>query len=248
MEISLVLSGGGARGIFHLGVIKALIQKGFKIKAISGSSIGSVIASLIASGNEPEKIFELAKKPKFKEIFKFSYLKNGLFGGFYKFNENAEILKDFKIVDKIENMKMQIFITCLDLKTSKRVVFSSGDTLKICFGSCAIMPIFTPVIYNDFILSDGGFVNNFPISPLLELPYKIVGIDLHAQNESSEISLKKAIRASMSSQSEVLASKCDLLIATPKLNKFKIFSLKNFDEMYELGYQTALNLNFEKLL
>ena len=245
MKISLVLSGGGSRGAFHLGVICALQKRNIQIAAISGSSIGAIIGVIIANGIGAKDILNLAKTNEFRKIFKFNYFKNGIFGGFYKFDENAQILHSLIKHQNLQDLQIPVFITCFDYLSAKKVVFSSGNALKIALGSCAIPPIFAPVKYQNYLLCDGGIVDNFPISPLLNLNHKILGVDLHPQkiySHSPKIQLKRILRANLSPQAQYLSDKCDYLIFDERVDKFKIFSLKNFDEMFELGYENGLKI------
>lgn len=244
MKISLVLSGGGSRGAFHLGVIYALQKRNIQIAAISGSSIGAIIGVIIANGIGAKDILSLAKTSEFKKIFKFNYFRNGIFGGFYKFDEDAQILHSLIKHQNLQDLQIPVFVTCFDYLSAKKIIFSSGNALKIALGSCAIPPVFAPVKYQNYLLCDGGIVDNFPLSPLLNLNHKILGVDLHPQiySHSPKIQLKRILCANLSPQAQSLSDKCDYLICDERVDKFKIFSLKNFDEMFELGYENGLKI------
>lgn len=234
-----------ALGVLFIWALYALQKRNIQIAAISGSSIGAIIGVIIANGIVAKDILSLAKTNEFRKIFKFNYFKNGIFGGFYKFDEDAQILHSLIKCEKLENLQIPVFITCFDYLSAKKIVFSSGNALKIALGSCAIPPIFAPMKYQNYILCDGGIVDNFPISPLLSLNHKILGIDLHPQqiySHAPKIKLKRILCANLSPQAQYLSDKCDYLICDKRVDKFKIFSLRNFDEMFELGYENGLKI------
>lgn len=241
MRVALVLGGGAARGAFHLGVIARLEELGVEICAISGVSVGAIIASSVASGLRAREILEIIKTKEFKKAIKFNYFNKS----FFKIDKKAKIIKILAPISNLEDMKIPVFITCVDLLSGKRVVFSSGKTIDICLGSSALLPLFSAISYENFLLADGGFVDNFPISPLVGLNEKILGIDLYAMSnleKNTNWGLKRAMRMSLSSCSNSQSHLCDYLIAEPGVNKFKLFSFKELDECFKLGFETARGL------
>jgi len=95
LEVSLALSGGAARGSFHLGFIEALQENGVKIKAISGSSAGALVGSAISCGISPKDALEVFKSKEFKKIFKFTWFTKGLF----KIDLSAKVLDKLFLFD-----------------------------------------------------------------------------------------------------------------------------------------------------
>lgn len=241
MRVALVLGGGAARGAFHLGVIARLEELGVEICAISGVSIGAIVASSVASGLRAREILEIIKTKEFKKAIKFNYFNKS----FFKIDKKAKIIKILAPISNLEDMKIPIFITCVDLLSGKKVVFSSGKSIDICLGSSALVPLFPAVSYENFLLADGGFVDNFPIGPLVGLGEKILGIDLYAMSnleKNTNWGLKRAMRMSLSSCSNSQSHLCDHLIAEPRINKFKLFSFNEFDECFNLGFEAAIGL------
>lgn len=206
-KIGLVLSGGGAKGIAHIGVLKAIDSAGLKIDYVTGTSMGSIIGGLYAtgySGNQIEKITKklnwdelLSGKPIYKDV---SIDEKDEFGQY-----SAEIgIVDYKpqfatgLIDSQElwltlnemflpvyNIKdfskFNIPFKCIatDLSNGKPVVLSDGDIVKAVRSSMAIPSVFTAVEYDKTKLVDGGIVRNFPVKDIKEMGADIViGVNL----------------------------------------------------------------------
>ena len=165
LKISLALSGGAARGAFHLGVIAALERNNVEIAAVSGTSIGAVIAVSVGSRVSAFDMLRLFKSRAFRKVFQFNYFKKGIL----RINEKATILKEIAPIDRLEQMKIPTFVTCVDLPSGEIVRFNEGETIKLAIASSALIPIFRPIVYENYTLIDGGFMDNLPVEPLLGL-------------------------------------------------------------------------------
>lgn len=242
-EISLALSGGAARGAYHLGVLHFLDKQNIKVKAISATSIGSIIGASYAGGVTPKEQLEIFKSKEFKDIFSLN-----LFGGsFLKADYKAKIIERLLPVKNLEDLDIPLHVTAVDIQTGEENYFSSGNTQLICLASSALVPIFAPVEYDGNKLIDGGIVNHMPTEPLKQYPYKIVGVDLHPVypkniNNSIFSNFKRAIFIRAYKRSAAFENLCDIYISSPKLENYSIFSLKHLDEMFKLGYEDAAGL------
>ncbi len=242
MKISLALSGGAARGAFHLGVLQALEENGMEIVAISGSSIGAIIGTSYAAGVSPKEQLEIFQSKAFKKAFKFNSLKSGLL----RIDSQKEILKELVPIRNIQDTAIKLHVTTIDLYSGEIVRFSEGDAITLCLGSSAVVPLFKPIVYNGYELVDGGIMDNLPATPLLQYGFPIFGVDLHPQQAGFKNSLSGIIkrtifllwRASVQNQIEL----CDLYITHHDLSKQSLFRLKNLQEMFDLGYETTLEL------
>ncbi len=166
--VSLVLSGGGARGYAHIGVIDVLKKRGYKIKSISGTSMGAVIGGLEACGKLNEyrqwiatkTLFDVAKMIDFN--FK-SGLSKGLIKGEAMFSYIKELLGDIKI----EELPIKFTAVAVNLTRQKEVWYQSGDLYHAIRASSAIPGIFVPVVKDNELIVDGGVLNNVPIAPTM---------------------------------------------------------------------------------
>ncbi|RLD54901.1 MAG: hypothetical protein DRJ01_17410, partial [Bacteroidetes bacterium] len=142
-NVALVLSGGGARGIAHIGVIEELEKQGFEIKSISGTSMGALVGGVYAVGKMQEYknwIYTLDKFDVFK-LVDFNVGIQGLIKGDRVFNKMKEFISDRNIED------LEIFYTAVaaDIINNKEVVFTEGSVYNAVRASVAIPTVFTPV-------------------------------------------------------------------------------------------------------
>ena len=239
MKVSLALSGGAARGAFHLGAIEAMQDLGISIEAISGTSIGSVVAVGLGCGLTPKEMLSLFKSKEFQKIIHFNYFQRGLL----RIDENASILKAFAPIENIEDLSMPTFLTCTDLFSGEIVRFSHGKTIPLAIASSALIPLFKPIRYEEYLLIDGGFMDNLPISPLEDFPYPIVSIDLHPLLPSGERNFftlyKRSLFLSFIASSQAQKDKSALYITSSKLPSFGLFGFNELDKCFKLGYDMA---------
>jgi predicted acylesterase/phospholipase RssA len=157
-RVALVLSGGGARGAAHAGVLKVLESYGIKPAFIVGTSAGSIVGAAYSTGISPDEMLEIFTKEE-KTFFKLSHLRSlsqrtmtqimsSIFTKYLPFNE-------------LENTKIPLYINATDVKRCERCIFSTGDLIELVLASSAIPFFFDPISYKDYILVDGGVIDNF---------------------------------------------------------------------------------------
>jgi NTE family protein len=206
-KVGLVLSGGGAKGISHIGILQAIDSAGLKIDYLTGTSMGSIIGGLYAigySGKQIEKISDkldwgiiLSNKPNYTDI---SIDEKDEYGQY-----SVEVgIKDFKpqiatgLIESEElwltlnelflpayNIKdfskFNIPFKCIatDLSDGKAVVLSDGEIVTAVRSSMAIPSVFTAIDYDSTKLVDGGIIRNFPVTDIKEMGADIViGVNL----------------------------------------------------------------------
>lgn len=239
-EIVLALSGGGARGAYHLGVLQYLDENNIKIKAMCATSIGSIIASSYASGVSPKEQLEILKQKSTKNIFSFAWFKESLF----KIDMNSSTIDMLIKKEKIEDLNIPVYITALDLQSAEEICFEEGDLKTICRASSALVPVFKPVSYSGRVLVDGGFFNHMPYEPLLKYNTTLVGVNLNPIiNKPSRKRfmsyLKKVIAIRLFITAYNQRDKYDHYISSDEIINYSIFSFKNFDKLFEMGYEEA---------
>ncbi len=240
MKISIALSGGAARGAFHLGVLEALDEKGFQIEAISGSSIGSIVGASYACGISPKEQLDFFCSKEFKKIIKFNYFKHSLL----KIDEKNSILKEIMPAKNLEDVKIKTYITTIDLVSGKIVRFDKGDSIALCLASSALMPLFKPIEYKNYKLADGGIMDNLPIEPLKKHNLPIFGVDLHPNESNFKDTmsgiLKRMIVLAWRANVQKNINECDLYITNQKLSNYSLFKFKHLEDMFDLGYETTM--------
>lgn len=171
-DITLVLSGGGARGIAHIGVIEELLKLNVNIASISGTSMGALIGGIYAVG-KLEEFKQWMLKVNRTKIFKlidFSFSTQGLVKGERIFNE----IKPFITDANIEDLPIKYTATAFDIVNGSEVVFDKGSLFNAIRASISIPTIFTPLTIGDSVFIDGGVVNNIPINTAKRVQNDIV--------------------------------------------------------------------------
>lgn len=161
-NISLVLSGGGARGLAHIGVIEELMAQGYRISSIAGTSMGALIGGVYAVGKLPDfKEWMLTlDKIKVLRLVDFTFHRQGLVKGDRVLNTMQEFIAD----TNIEDLEIPYAAVAADLLNRQEVVFREGSMYDAIRASISIPSVFTPVKKDDALLVDGGVLNNIPVN------------------------------------------------------------------------------------
>lgn len=167
-RITLVLSGGGARGIAHLGVIEELERRGYEIASVAGTSMGALVGGVYADDAMlPFKKWMLSlDKLKIFSLVDFTLSRQGMVRGDKVFNK----MKDFIPDTPIENLRIPYVAVAVDLISKKEVVFREGSLFDAIRASVSIPSVFTPVRTSDGLLVDGGVLNNIPVNHAIRVP------------------------------------------------------------------------------
>lgn len=166
-KLALVLSGGGARGFAHIGVLKALKSFNIKPDIVAGTSMGAIVGGFYSAGMNLEEMEKLAIDFEWKKLAKFMFLPNKLSNEV----KNDGILKYFRSIlgDKqIEDLDIDFSAVSFDLKNNTEVIFDRGDLATALRASMAVPLVFSPLSYKNRILYDGGITNPLPINVVLE--------------------------------------------------------------------------------
>jgi len=166
--VTLVLSGGGARGFAHVGVIEELERQGYEIASVTGTSMGAMVGGIYADGALDafrDWMLTLDKRKVFR-LVDFTFSKAGLIKGDRVFNK----MKDFIPDTPIEELRIPFAAVAVDLINSREVVFREGSLFEAIRASVSIPTVLTPVKTTDGILVDGGVLNNIPISHAPRVP------------------------------------------------------------------------------
>ncbi len=242
-KIGIVLSGGGARGIAHLGVLKALEEFGIKPSVISGASAGAIAGAFYAGGYSLNEIKSIVEKGDFFNISNVLIKKQGFFNmkGFEK------MYQQYFPNNSFDDLRMPLHIAATDILKGEVVYFSSGNLSQALMASSCIPVVFQPLQFNNSYFVDGGVLNNFPIEPLLNTCDIIIGSHVNSiKKEVNEIHMKDIIDRSfhlaLSSSVKDKTSHCHLFIEPPNMSRYSIFDVKKSDEIFNYGYTHTLTL------
>lgn len=177
--VALVLGSGGARGLAHIGVIKEIEARGYRIISVSGCSMGAVIGGFYCA-NKLDLFYEWAKSLSYIDLLRlvdFSFISNGAIRGDKVFSLLAHMLEDIQI----EDLDVPFTAVTTDLANSKEVWFQRGSLEQAMRASAAIPGLFQPVELDGRLFVDGGVLNPLPIAASVSAHADhIIAIDLNA--------------------------------------------------------------------
>ncbi len=165
-KIGLALASGSARGLAHIGIIKALQKNNIPIHHIAGCSIGAVVGAMVASGTSIKKLENFASKINLKKYISVLDFRFRKAGGLLKGEKLKKVFRELLQVETFEQLKVPLSIVATDFITEKQVVFESGDLIEPMRASISIPGIFEPVRISSQLLVDGGMVDPLPIGIL----------------------------------------------------------------------------------
>lgn len=177
-KIGLALGSGSARGLAHLGVIRAIEDAGIELDFIAGTSMGALIGAIHAAGklDELETAFRSFDWKKTASFFDVVLPKSGLLDG----TKIGELVRTHIKADTIEMLPKPFAAVATDIVSGEEVVIRSGDVIEAVRASISVPGIFTPVRSNGRILVDGGLTNPVPVSAVRAMGADIViAVDLN---------------------------------------------------------------------
>jgi len=242
--LGLALGSGGAKGMAHLGVLKAFEEENIRFSYVTGTSIGSIVGALYAKGFTVRDMIEIVESLNRKEFAK--NLRPFADMGF------AEQFVGQYVEEDIEALPMPYACWATDADTNEGVLLKSGKTARACTASSAIPPFFRAVEIDGKKLYDGAFTNAIPADVCKELGAKfVVAVDLSAfvkpDEEKSRFSrlLGSAINAFVSvkylDDSKTRGYDAADFMIRPNLYDFRAtdVSLDGMNEMFDIGYREA---------
>ena len=181
-NIALVLSGGGARGLAHIGVIERLVDQGYTISSIAGTSIGSLIGAIHISGKLPQFKKWITKRGKLDiiRLMDFAISNNGFIKGEKVFGE----LNKYVVDSNIEDLNIPYAAVATDIRRHTEFVFTRGRLIDAIRASVAIPTVLKPFEKDGIELVDGGVLNPLPLDIVSRMPGDLmVAVDLNADFE-----------------------------------------------------------------
>ncbi|MCB9231413.1 MAG: patatin-like phospholipase family protein [Bacteroidia bacterium] len=241
-KIGLVLAGGGARGIAHIGVLKALQEAGIVPDVISGSSAGAIAGAFFCAGFTPDQMLETMKSS--------GYIRNlrpGIgFAGLIRSKSYRGLYRKYLgEVKSFEDLQRKLYICVTNLNTGLVEYVHSGEILDVVIASSAIPVIFTPLQIGDDVYSDGGILNNFPIEPLEDEGCDvIIGVEVNPLRREENVSsmkqvLERTLVLSVRENSRERKKRADFVFEPHALSQFNVFDMRRADQIFEVGYREA---------
>jgi NTE family protein len=155
--VAAVFGGGGARGLAHVGVLRALEERNCSIDAIAGCSVGGIIGAMHGSGLSSADIVHIIEGIRVHELLDFG-ARGGLIGG-----KGIRRLLESHVRPTFEDLDCPLKVTAVDVQQGALVVLGSGELVPALQATSALPGILSPVEHRGRILIDGGLLNNLPI-------------------------------------------------------------------------------------
>lgn len=246
--IALVLGSGGARGYAHIGVIEALEQHGIQPDFIVGTSAGSIVGSIYASGKSAVELRQIALDMKVGDVRDFKIGMKGFFDG--------QKVQDYvnKQVSEVplEKMKIPMYVVATELQNGQRTVFNHGNTGQAVRASVSIPSMFIPTIIQGKEYVDGGLVSPVPVDIAKELGADVViAVDILAQPENTETTnvwglFNQNINIMQNKLAADELKNADIVIQPDLHEKAHIFDVKGRQDTMQAGIDAA-NLRMHDL-
>ncbi|UCH85655.1 MAG: patatin-like phospholipase family protein [Candidatus Latescibacterota bacterium] len=241
LPIGVALSGGTAKAVAHIGVLRALVDEGLPIDYLAGTSGGSLVAAFYASGMPLERIGEIARELSWAKLVKLRISRLGVV--------SSKPIEDF-VKDHIGDAQFSDFdtptaVVATDLATGKRHAFSSGGVARAVRASCTIPQIFLPVEIDKRYYVDGGFSEYLPVETLEDIGGMFV-IGVHLAHKSpmygrprNYLQLAMHITGLVAKTNYVDSIKKADVVIHPDMDRFSPFDFEPSDDLMTAGYEAT---------
>lgn len=240
-KIGIAFSGGGVRGIAHLGVLKALKENNIYPTQVSGSSAGAIAGAMYCSGYDPEEIMDIIVKTNY-----FKFMRPAIsWTGFLKMDSVLELYEKYLPANDFSALKIPLIVAATDIKRGKVVYFSKGNLIQPIMASSCIPGMFDPIEIDGNFFVDGGVLNNLPVEPHEGVCDVVIGVNCNHLPEEHNIKniknlIERTVIMSMNYNVYSRKNKCDFFIEPKGLAKYGVFDIKKAKEIFEAGYKSTL--------
>ena len=233
-----ILSGGGARGFAHVGVLQALEESGIFPSEIAATSAGALVGAFVADGFTAGEIKEMVlKNINFRMLFGWESV--GL--GIVTLKKIGDFMKSNLRHQHIEDLPIPYYPTATDFRNGHQHVFRSGDIVKAALAASSIPAVFAPTIVNHIPYVDGAVCNNLPHEPLEGRLKDAVAVNVNPLapydgKDSIARILDRAFHMSIADRVRKSTESCWMFIEPQNLYHYGIFDAHKLPEIYEVGY------------
>lgn len=241
-KLGVVLSGGGSRGFAHLGVLKALAEKGLVPDVYLGVSAGALTGAFLATGKSIAETYEILGR---KGLFAYTRIKVPNLGFLSLAGLEKMLKQEFGGLDLAET-NLRVGVTNINKPDFE--VISEGSMVDYVMASVSLPILFEPVEINGVQYIDGGVMNNMPVKYLLDDCEQVIAVNVNGVGETGKVRtmVEMANRAYLAhySYNESLDNPRVRLIEPPGLVKYNILDVRPSQEIFDLGYDYAKSLDW----
>ena len=239
--VALVLGSGGARGYAHIGVLEVLEQQGIRPDFIVGTSAGSIVGSIYASGKSAAELRDIALKLKATDVREVNISLKGFFDG-----KKVEDYVNEQVQNiPLQKLKIPMYVVATELKDGTKTVFNYGNTGQAVRASASIPSMFIPTKIRNVEYVDGGLVSPVPVQVARDLGADVViAVDILAQPIHTETSnvwglFNQNINIMQGRLAEEELKNADIVIQPDLREKAHIFDIKGREMTMQAGIDAA---------
>lgn len=242
-SLGIVLSGGGYRGIAHIGVLRALQEYNIEPHIIAGTSAGAIVGALYAAGCSTSDMLRFWEEEGVFQFSRFAFGKPGLVDT----EKMIGSLEKYIPIQSFEELSKKLFVTATDVINARLNVFNSGPLIKPIIASASFPVIFTPTEVEGELYLDGGIMNNFPVETIRDKSEVVIGVNVSPLRQVSlkdldgflEIS-QRVFELGSDTTTRSKIPMCDVYICPQELSEYGTFEAGKIEKIFEIGYFAAL--------
>jgi NTE family protein len=237
-KIGISLSGGGSRGIAHIGILKALDEAGIRISMVTGTSAGAIVGAFYCSGYTPDSIMEIIRETKLIKYVRPAISHSGLL----KLETIVPIFQKYLKNDAFDALQIPLIVAATNVRLGENTFLHEGELIRSVLASCAVPVIFEPINLNGEIFIDGGILNNLPVEPLIGHCDIIIGsncnpISQNYQPKGMKSLLERSLLMAIGVNTYLKRENCDLFLEPQGLQNLGGFDFSKGAEIFKIGYR-----------
>ena len=251
-KIGIALGGGAARGYAHIGVLNAIDELGIPISYVSGTSIGSFIGALYASGNLKTFENEVRSRNSFMKdvLFKLDpvFPKLSIMNG----NEVIRIFEEITEINTFEELNIPLTTVATDIVNNVKIESNKGDLINAIKASIAIPGVLTPTYVNDNLCVDGGLIDPVPLQSIIDMGSdRTIAVNLYGLQTSKKKDDKYNIVDIVDRSAKIILNNVTHLsfknnepniLIEPPIDQFYGWDFHKSNELIDIGYDTAKSI------
>lgn len=239
-DVALVLSTGGARGLAHIGAIDQLLDMGYNIRSVAGTSMGALVGGMYAAGRlEDFRQWMLTiDRKRILSLMDFSLSISHIAKGERIIEAMKQIVPDVNI----EDLSIPYCAVATDAVSGTEVVFNSGSLYDAIRASISLPLVFSPVRQGEHILLDGGLVNPLPLNRVRRSKHDLlVAVNVSGHDYRGQVEIRRIIKEQQNERSKVISLLSKLMPQDPELNYYTLLN-RSISIMINKNAQQSLKL------
>jgi NTE family protein len=243
MKIGISLSGGGAKGIAHVGVLQALVDNGIEIDLIAGTSAGAIVGALFAAGIPASTMLDAIRNTSLLRIFGFRWPDRGLGDMTYL----KSLLSKLIVYDSFESLGKPLYVPIMNINSGQVEIKNKGKLFDVICASSSVPLLFKPVVIDENHYLDGGIGMNMPVRCMVGKVDLIIGVNLVNHHDLADKYLgswkeimSRVFDLAVYNNVKPEMSLCDIIIEPIDIHLYSRFNFSQAELLYKAGYDGTM--------